>query len=1256
MTSIHYLAGWNVDIRQKMLDEKLSSWTGGPVLHLVPARGRVIELESDHRFWPKKRQDTLTGLVYRIFEENIRYRQFRDCSQIDDQIRSLVVRKAMEQRSGQPEGLVYFNRLLKDHDTEFPGIFRAVSSFFSQLVQNNYQDRFVNDLAGRIMKLEEKGDISGEEHYSLESDLAWIFGDFEEIKKDIYAYDTDDVLSSTRDFLSRGRTPYSLHKTDVIIFDGFIHLSRIEEEILYYIFSKVKEVWWLIDYDGRADEPVKDFMESSWREKATRGGMEAYRIFSPMASFMEKLEKNGFETVTEKTCEALFLNPLAEGLYLDGRLRETRNNSLRIRRFPGRIDEVRSIASEIKRIIHDDKLDISRDLGGIRIIFPDLNEYSSLIFEIFREYGIPFSLTSGSTILSHPLSNIFLLIFKLPLNRFKSSDVFRLFSSGLIRKTTFHEDKDILRLLKDNILAGDDIRGLQRLIFKSNEDPLGDSMDIEFIDRIAQRCGLNYLCDDAGGQDKGLAIARDFYHGKLMNAVESVDRDNIRREYYRFIMHYSLLADNLSPFKSLIDQDDPYDMVNVFSDLLKDLGIPGNILDIPQFIETSRTLDGTRITGRDIKAYSLLKDIISASASELMLDNKLFGARSGRELLSGFYSIFRNRLQNSYLLDEQDPNVIRVSQWLEIRGRSFDYIFAGGLTDKSFPLKEETNFIYSEAFRNFFHIPDNIDMSRYLFSHLLRNYRKGLYLSCPLFADEREVRPSNVFTDIESLLPGDPSKVHQEDAIETFFKWNDSPYLSSENDMLNASLKKGMPDNGTTETIFSFKDVIIKNKSRIEGVMRGLRAMGSRFALNGLFDYDGLVKKAGLFEEFLKSKTDIFSFSQLDTLANCPMRYLFERIYGLKTMEISGPEASPVEIGDHIHGLLSAFFRRLADQNKNVADIGIKQAFSLAIEATDDYFKARPFLESIEFFEHQKNEFLAGLDLNITGDLEPSASREGAFAMLLRFEEMSFSDRIPEGIEYEFGFNDLTYPCLGKVKLRGLIDRFDRDKNVKGLFHIYDYKTGAIPPSPMIKKGLSFQLPVYIKALKTCLNAERIIASLYSLKKDHILDKGPLVQFLCDHAAGDTTGLDITGFDIFDQCADKLMELLEQGRFHHSADMIKCEHCDFRYACHRDERRMAHLALSMDNHGIYSGQKNLEIWKAADNFIGEWKKIRDNMGKTFTLKSVSRRKTHYESVLAFLEKILNSRDSLPFHSGYINELINDIEEFKNSYLSSMTDR
>jgi len=1268
MTSIRYLAGGNVDERQRLLDRMLSSWKGATVLHLVPARGRAIELESDHRFWLKRRQDTLTGLIYRIFEDNIRFKQFNNCRQIDDGIRSLIVKKAMEKRMAQPEGMIYFNRLLTDHDQEidFPGIFRAVASFFSQLVQNNYQDRFVNDLAGKIIRVEEKGNPAGDEVYALESDLAWIFGDYEEIKKEIGAYDEDDVLSSVRDFLSRDAAPCPIKGADVIIFDGLIHLSRIEEDILYYLFGHVKEIWWPLDYVGGSSDPVHDFKESSGREsqcpfKATDvavapKGMEAYRIFAPMASFMDRLEAGGIETITEKCGDALYLNPLAEGLYIDGRLRETDNNSLRIRYFPGRVDEVRAIAREIKKIIHEDSLDISRDLGRIRIIFPELREYSSLIFEIFREYGIPFSLTSGLPLFSHPISDIFLLLFKLPLNHFKRGDIFRLFSSVLIRKKSAHclntDHGRISRLLAKSLLPGDDVCSVEALINGyAGKQPVADILDIEFIDKAAQRCGLNNLGDDIEGNDKGISSVRDYYHGKLIKSIESAEKDNLRWEYYRFIIQHDLLADTLKPFKGLIEQDNAYDIENIFSILLKDLGFPENIVDIPDSTDIPNPLGHNKMIRRDIKAYSLLKDLVSTSASELMIDNELFSVGSGRNLLLKFFRIFRNRLEASYLLDEQDPNVIRVSQWLEIRGRSFDYIFAGGLTDKAFPLREETNFISPEPSRNIFRVPDNIDMSRHLFSHLLRNYRKGLYLSSPGYADEKEVRPSNVFADIESMI-SDNSPLGQE-RIKRSFKWDDSPYIASEHEMLDASIIKGSPDIKATETPFPLKDVIVTNESLLEGIIRGIRAMGSRWALNGLFEYDGLTGKARGFQKFIKGKKDIFSASQLETLANCPMRYLFERVYGFKKMEVIGPDASPLAMGEHLHGVLSAFFKRLADQGKNVSGIGINRAFSQAKEVADDYFKSIPFLDSIEFFEHQKNEFLAGLDHNAVDSSAAPIEREGAFALLLRFEEKNFMDRIPDGIEYEFGFNGLSSPLLGRIRLRGFIDRFDRDINDRGQFYIYDYKTGALPSPIMIKKGLSFQLPVYIRALKTCLKAEKITAALYSLKKDNFLKDGPLGQFLCEHA-GDPVGLDIAGVVMLDRYADRLMELIKAGCFHHSADMIDCGYCDFRYACHRDERRMDHLIGSGEDHGIYSGERNLETWKEVDNFRGEWKKVLEGMKKAFNLKTASGRMTHYESVLAFGQKLIESNNSLPFDRKYIDELLREIEDFKNRYLSSLS--
>jgi hypothetical protein len=50
---------------------------------------------------------------------------------------------------------------------DFPGIYRSVANFFSLLVRNNFQDRFIENLARRIISLEEKTPGAGEQRYMM---------------------------------------------------------------------------------------------------------------------------------------------------------------------------------------------------------------------------------------------------------------------------------------------------------------------------------------------------------------------------------------------------------------------------------------------------------------------------------------------------------------------------------------------------------------------------------------------------------------------------------------------------------------------------------------------------------------------------------------------------------------------------------------------------------------------------------------------------------------------------------------------------------------------------------------------------------------------------------------------------------------------------------------------------------------------------------------------------------------------------------
>ena len=94
MGRITYLFGRSVDARQRLLASKTAKKAFDSLIHLVPTRGRVIDLETDPGFWPRKRVNTLTGMISQVFEEDIRYNLFKESRRIDESLRPLLVKKS----------------------------------------------------------------------------------------------------------------------------------------------------------------------------------------------------------------------------------------------------------------------------------------------------------------------------------------------------------------------------------------------------------------------------------------------------------------------------------------------------------------------------------------------------------------------------------------------------------------------------------------------------------------------------------------------------------------------------------------------------------------------------------------------------------------------------------------------------------------------------------------------------------------------------------------------------------------------------------------------------------------------------------------------------------------------------------------------------------------------------------------------------------------------------------------------------------
>jgi hypothetical protein len=1128
--------------------------------------------------------------------------------------------------------------LLQDY-TRLSGICRNIISFISTIYQNNYEDIYANDLGGRIMREEAKGATASDERFALEEDILWLMGDYEELKREIRGYDSDDIYKEVRDFLKGNNRPSCMKDHDIIILDSLTHITRVEEEILFFLAGISKELWWLIDFDTDGPDPIAEFkiacgIGADRGVPAIKGEQGSCRAYYSLVSLMDKLHESGAEAAALRADDAPYPNPYAGIIYSDKEWSvDCACNNLRIGAFATQTDEVKAIASQIKRILCNKGTDGPVGPGAIRVIFPDLTSYAPIVSEIFTEYGLPFSLTKGIPLSSHPLSDLFLRILELPIHGFKREDIFSLFSSAVIKSRFMgfkppNFSSDLLS--GDILLPGDTLDSVAPLL--NNGAPYNTyRFDVHLFDTVMQRCGivrLGHRLEEIS--DERMTYFKGIYIAAASGTKNREERDRLKREYYSFIRERLLFSAMIRPFITLTEKETPEEVVEVYKEIVALLGFPANILWSGKG-DNGLAPDIKRgLLKRDIRAFTLLNELLVTSQKEARLEQRLFGTKKG-EIAALFLKTFRNRINDRYLLDERNPDVIRVSQWLETRGRSFDYLFAGGLTSGSFPLRERFDFIIPEASRGIFRVIDPVDQSKQLFCSILKNYEKGLFLSYPMSISEKPVQPSQVIQDLCALAKNSNDKGVSGDRL----IWEAEQEFTSRTELLDANrAKAGTPANGADTGL---KNIIIRDDTDREDIIRGIRAINSRRAANGLFEYDGIVKGAETFKDYLEAGNRIFSSSSLETLANCPMKYLFQYIYNLKSPDELTADRTMRDFGLITHEILSRFFKKLIALDTNISSMGIERAFALALSIIEQYLIMSPEMGHLDFAEYFRQELTAGLAPEKEEEI-----RDGLIASLIRFENDAFKNRMPQGVEYEFGSEERELR-IGDLVIKGYIDRFDRDTVSPDSLYIYDYKTGQIKPASNIKKGLAFQLPFYIRAIQSVNRKAIISASFYPLKRDAFLEKDVLKQQA--FAGGPSGGVDISGVTLIDEFVSALARLIDKGLFHHSADGLTCEYCTYRYACYRNNRRMDFLVETPSGKGIYSGEMNLKRWQEVDDFRKEWKGIRQSMEKIETLKTAPARRRHLETVMEFRNGLDSRRNSLPFTAEYMDSIIEELDLF-----------
>lgn len=178
---------------------------------------------------------------------------------------------------------------------------------------------------------------------------------YEEGLKESSFADSEDILKEVATYL-KGRK----RRKGILVVDGFMDLTKLEEEFLSALINSFEHVFALAYFDSRYPE--------------------VYSLPQEFADFISSL--GGFEVVREVGDDS-FAN------------REEMN----FLEFSSREEEVEGIARQIKRLFTEGKLSLAQTI----VTFPDLMSYAPIVERVFRKYKIPFTLYPQRFLFSSPV-------------------------------------------------------------------------------------------------------------------------------------------------------------------------------------------------------------------------------------------------------------------------------------------------------------------------------------------------------------------------------------------------------------------------------------------------------------------------------------------------------------------------------------------------------------------------------------------------------------------------------------------------------------------------------------------------------------------------------------------------------------------------------------------------------------------------------------------------------------------------------------
>ncbi|MBN2423745.1 MAG: exodeoxyribonuclease V subunit gamma [Calditrichaceae bacterium] len=770
--------------------------------------------------------------------------------------------------------------------------------------------------------------------------------------------------------------------------------------------------------------------------------------------------------------------------------------------------EVIVIAAKIRELYHEKKIRPAK----IAVTFSNLDCYAPMIRKVFKDFNIPFNLSTGNPLNQSPLIQKYIKILSVVNEGFKTQSVFEMMFS-LMR---FSEEENGLMALYRFIID-------QRIRY----------LNSGWAEIVRRKINDSDVLTD--GDKQKLTACLTKYHKKL-NILYDFNQDmtieSFRKQYLKALKEFDLL----------------------------------NWYKMEASCLTERQREAEfRAFNRFIKLFEKL----------LWLLSQIYGQQPVT-----FLKIYRLMLtminHASYSLTEKNNYGVQILPRLEVMATDHDILFVGGLIEGEFPHISSKDIFFNDELRAKLGLAaaeEFLNRDRLSFYTLMESPAKQIFLTYPLYEEDRLLIPSTFISDLNDILS---DKIEQAETDEVY-------YLNKDNMLvcLGASIYNNDADNFERD----IKNLISTGYD-IERILSGLQRIKIQrerrlFQLPGFFE--GNLSSNPEIVKLLTDKYQNYSWSStsLEDYAFCPMVFFLKQILGLEELPEQDEEISPLDRGLAVHKIFYRFYSFLNQKD---------QCHQPALFLTDLLQIAEEVLNKLPW-----EGFLGELEkINLTGsDLQP-----GLLQTYLEYEQeqINATGFVPSHFELSFGRrrrdesdpDSVEQPVLitganDAIKLSGSIDRIDVHSDGRVL--ILDYKTGETSTkinAVHFYRGTNFQLPLYAKVLsvlkpgltpvflgyylvKSSQKCERVPAladgRLFNEIKTKVSVTLPANPYL------NTENQPLSFIEFLDRVVDLAVHQisrLKKGFFGHTLypeDLYCQSYCDYRRICRKNIAKLKYLSM-----------------------------------------------------------------------------------------------